>query len=180
MHRLRTDLSGAGNPAAARSPHTGATHDPGVSPSFLEGQIKTRYHEDMHASRHSRLTAALIALCSMLFMQLAVASYVCPTSGIAAFGAKASAPSEAVQQAMPGCADMDMEQPSLCHAHEQVGTQSLDKPDLPQVQPFTAVGLSRLLLPAGIILPASVIANEVILTRATAPPLSIRHCCFRI
>lgn len=134
----------------------------------------------MNASRHSRLTAALIALFSMLFMQLAVASYVCPTFKISAFGTTVSATSEAVQQAMPGCADMDMEQPSLCHAHDQVGTQSLDKPDFPQVQPFTAVGLSQLLLPAGIIIPASITANEVILTRATAPPLSIQHCCFRI
>jgi hypothetical protein len=134
----------------------------------------------MHASRRSRLTAALIALFSMLFMQLAVASYACPTSKIAAFGTIGSAASGAAQHAMPGCADMDMEQPSLCHAHEQVGTQSLDKPDLPQVQPFTAAGFSQLLLPPRIIIPASIVANEVILTRAAAPPLSIQHCCFRI
>lgn len=134
----------------------------------------------MYASRHSRLTAALIALLSMLFMQLAVASYTCPTSRIAAFGATVSATSEAAQQAMPGCAGMDMEQPSLCHAHEQAGTQSLDKPDLPQVQPFIAAGISQLLRPARILIPASIVANDVLLTRAAAPPLSIQHCCFRI
>ena len=44
-----------------------------------------------------------------------------------------------------GCAGTDTQQPSLCHAHGAVGHQSLDKPDLPQVQHFVADGLVQAL-----------------------------------
>lgn len=139
----------------------------------------------MHAFRLSRLTTAFIALLSILFMQLAVASYACPSvtvpvTGSIGLAAAAAESAEWANQAMPGCVDMDRDQPSLCHAHEQAGTQSLDRPDLPQVQPFMAAGLSVLLLTDALVIPASAVFEEITLTRATAPPLSIQNCCFRI
>jgi hypothetical protein len=126
----------------------------------------------MHWFRKSRLFAALITLFSLLFMQLAVASYACPN--LQPRPASAAEP-------MPGCAGMDMEQPSLCHAHDQVGNQSLDKPNVPQVQPFVAVGLTqalRFIEPSFHSLPTQ--PRSLVLKRTTAPPLAIRNCCFRI
>lgn len=76
---------------------------------------------------------------------------------------------------------MDMEQPSLCHAQDQVGNQSLDKPQLPPVQPFVPLGLVQAIVfidAAYHPLPSQ--PRPLYLTRATAPPLSIRNCCFRI
>lgn len=76
---------------------------------------------------------------------------------------------------------MDMEQPSLCHAHAQVGNQSLDKPDAPQVQTFVAGAYVFALVWVDSLVPAP--PNRPIqplLNNSGAPPLSIRNCCFRI
>ena len=143
------------------------------------GTASACYTFQMYISRRSRLVAAVIALLGMLFMQLAVASYACPTTP----GPDVSTMvmHNAADADMPGCAGMDTEQPSLCHPHFQTGTQSLDKPDLPQVQPFVAVGLTMVVLPMKPAVPDAVIGAVGNLTgRTTAPPLAIRNCCFRI
>lgn len=84
---------------------------------------------------------------------------------------------------MTHCDGMDTTQPGLCHAHahDQTNKQSLDKPDFPEVAPFA---------PAGLVLVATLVDSAAypttfspvsqFLTRATAPPISIRNCCFRI
>jgi hypothetical protein len=64
------------------------------------------------------LSGWLIAM--LLFTQLATAAYACP--GLAA--------ATSAQAAMPGCeghqaASMDPEQPQLCHAHCQQGSQNV-------------------------------------------------------
>lgn len=111
----------------------------------------------------SRVITALIALVSVLFMQFAVASYACPAVKV------------------DNCHGMDMEQPSLCHAHEQAGNQSLDKPPVPPVAPFVPATLVTLLVADKPVQPSQTDrADTFFLTRATAPPLAIRHCCFRI
>lgn len=135
----------------------------------------------MRSSRQFRFVAALIALFSMLFMQLAVASYACPNLRTGQASATVAMPAGSTAETMSGCADIDMEQPSLCHAHSQVGNQSLDKPNLPQVQPFVAVGLMQAQVVTDAAyhpLPAQ--PRPLVLTRITAPSLSIRNCCFRI
>ncbi|MDB5755207.1 MAG: silD [Massilia sp.] len=131
----------------------------------------------MKLNRPSRVVAALIALCSVLFMQLALASYACPILKIDA-GARAA---QMAVQGMADCADMDMAQPGLCQAAAHPDHQSLDKPQLPEVQPFAASGLSVTLMPAEVT-PALAVApsKTVFLEHATAPPLTIRNCCFRI
>ena len=115
----------------------------------------------MKLPRKYRFLTALIALFGMLFMQLAVASYACPT--------------------MPGCDQLDPAQPALCHAHCQDGKASLDKAEAPVVSP-AAVIVSALPAPlaplAALGLPGAEPAS--FLQRSTAPPISIRHCCFRI
>ncbi|HYC41627.1 MAG TPA: hypothetical protein VEB70_01420, partial [Noviherbaspirillum sp.] len=73
----------------------------------------------MRFTRHSRFVTALVALFSVLFMQLAVAAYACPTikatPEIAAQAGWASAESHSE---MGGCeGGVDVEQPALCFAY---------------------------------------------------------------
>ncbi len=135
----------------------------------------------MNSFRQSRFVTALIALFSMLFMQLAVASYACPGLKIGQDSKAVAMATDTANQNMSGCTGMDMEQPGLCHAYDHAGNQSLDKPELPQVQPFMAVGLTVTLIPIGVAYrPLATQPQDLLLTRTTAPPLSIRNCCFRI
>ena len=135
----------------------------------------------MKLSRRNRFAAALLALFSVLFMQLAVAAYACPgiSTGQAPFEAQATMP----HQDMEGCKGMpDKDQPSLCFAKSQEGTQSLDKPASPaptQLVPVVlipSIGIDAHLQPT-----ATRWRTEFdALAPAGAPPLSILHCCFRI
>lgn len=134
----------------------------------------------MKLSRSTRFVAAVIALISLLFSQFALASYVCPGT-IALGGGMAMVESAHDMASMDHCAGMDREQPSLCDASSHVGQQSLDKPDLPQVPPFHAIGPALTVVVLDRITPApSSVAIRRFLAHATAPPLAIRHCCFRI
>ncbi len=129
-------------------------------------------------NRRSRLITALLALVSLLFMQLAVASYACPGTGskvteVAAM-AEAGIP---CAEAMP--LNMDDAQPNLCHAHCQPGEQSADK-----YQPPSPVAISA--LPADFTLPVIVPVflgaplQVPHLKRTTAPPVAVSNCCFRL
>jgi hypothetical protein len=132
----------------------------------------------MRLTRSSRWYAAVIAMLSMLFMQLAVAAYACPQL---AAGAATGATESAHGHHMSCCQQPDPVQPALCHAHGQAGKQSLDKPEPPPVQPFSAVGLAIPLPSVGAVDGrASAPADIASLARTTAPPLAIRHCCLRI
>jgi hypothetical protein len=134
----------------------------------------------MNRSPQFRFVAALIALFSILFTQLAVASYACPN--LRTGQQSGSVEMLADSHEMPsGCMGMDMEQPNLCHAQDQVGNQSLDKPQLPPVQPFVPLGLVQAIVSIDAAyqpLPSQ--PRSLYLTRATDPPLSIRNCCFQI
>lgn len=137
----------------------------------------------MKLTRSCRWHAAVIALISMLFMQLAVAAYACPQLTVASPNGQGQAMDMDMvdDHAMSGCEKPDPVQPALCHAHGQAGKQSLDKPEPPPVHPFSAVGLA---IPLHTVttfdLPAGVPIAGVSLSRTTAPPVAIRHCCFRI
>lgn len=134
----------------------------------------------MKLSRPSRIVAALIALISVLFMQFAVASYACPGLGMGQSEPVAMA-AGMDDQGMSACEGMDMAQPSLCHAYGQADNLSLDKPQLPNVAPFVPIALILAWSAIDIADTPTVGQSEpVSLVRATAPPLSIRNCCFRI
>jgi hypothetical protein len=129
----------------------------------------------MNLTRHARRTTALIALFAILFMQYAVGTYLCPVQA-----APLSMHMAQAQPDMPGCTEMDMEQPSLCYAHSQADYQSLDKPASPPVPPFAPVILFATLIPADATpLYAEPGLDSTTLFHPTAPPLAIRHCCFR-
>jgi hypothetical protein len=123
----------------------------------------------MKFRRTSRIVAAVVALFSMLFMQLAVASYACPSAG------------KPVASSAP-CAGMDPAQPSLCKAKAAnlAAKQSLDKPDLPPVLPFVAADLAGTVVASAWApdTPESATAPPG-LAHSLAPPHSIEHCCFR-
>ena len=128
----------------------------------------------MKPPRIQRIFAALITALSLLFTQLAVAAYACPDLVVETMAAKV------MRDAMPGCTGMDMAKPGLCQAHCAGGHQSLDAPVTPYIGAFIATGLVAV-LPIRIVfdseLPARVSSTH--LARSTAPPLAIRHCCFR-
>lgn len=136
----------------------------------------------MKLSRQSRIAAALIVLMSILFAQIAVAAYACPstqlTQAVAAIQEQHASTDPAHS---PDCEETDSDSPVLCHAHGQVGTQSLDKPPVPNVSPFAAVTLLAAIIQVDKLPYDGPYENDpLILHRATSPPLSIRNCCFRI
>ena len=131
----------------------------------------------MPALRRHRFATVLLALISLLFMQLALAGYSCP--GVESKVQQAAAMAEA---GMP-CArtmsmSMDDEQPGLCHAYGQAGQQASDNHPL-QV-PVVALPPGLAFERASLEAPVRSAPQASLLARATAPPLAIRNCCLRI
>ena len=131
----------------------------------------------MFARRGHRLITVLIALFSLLFMQLAVASYVCPVNSKVA---------EAVvmaESAIPCAGDMpnvDTDQPGLCHAHCQSAQQSVEKVQAPTLIGAVATGFTYTIEPPSRASAPRQPAQVPSLLRSTAPPIAICNCCFRI
>lgn len=119
-------------------------------------------------TRRYRSLSGLIAIFALLFAQLAVAAYACPR------GAEGDV--VAVSASMP-CGEIDPEQANLCgkHCNDVEQSQASHPPGcaLPATA-FTAVVYTGA-PPAG-----GALAGDPALTHATGPPLSIRHCRFRI
>nr|WP_315239947.1 hypothetical protein [uncultured Albidiferax sp.] len=134
----------------------------------------------MPSRRQSRLITVFIALVSLLFMQLAVAGYACP--GVQQKMAEAAAMDEAKMpcaESMPMTIGMDDEQPNLCLAHCQDGHQAADRYQLPAPLDISAVPVSFLMPDITPVFLGAPLQPPH-LKRTTAPPLAIRHCCFRI
>jgi hypothetical protein len=137
----------------------------------------------MKFSRPSRSITVLIMLGGMLFAQLAVAGYVCPSLGMAPSGGAAAMVMDDDQAiSMTGCESRDKAQPNLCQAQDQSNNQSLDKPVTPHVFPFLPAALTLVFRNIKVLGDSSTIepSGSLLLARSTAPPLSIRNCCFRI
>ena len=138
----------------------------------------------MKTSRTVRLFTALVAILSMLFMQHAVASYLCPGVSMGGSGSVVSAGvGVSAMPAMADCAGMDADQSTLCqiHAVGDASRQSLDKTPVADHPSFVPVVLVLTL--AIFDTPLAYTAKPpllITLARPTAPPISIRHCCFRI
>jgi hypothetical protein len=127
----------------------------------------------MKLSRKNRLLTALIALFSMLFMQLAVASHPCPVAQ------DHGLPTSAMASGMPGCEQSS--DPALCHAHCRDGQSALDRAELPVVAPAAViVSAPSAPIEPSVAGPQPVVEPASWLERTTAPPIAIRHCCFRI
>lgn len=121
---------------------------------------------------------ARLAIALMLFMQLAVAAYACP-SAAKVYGSSQTMESSAMEMAGGCCPTLDPADPNLCLEHGQQGNQTtgVNHPpaplgfDLPLLAVVPAVELTAVpMLPD--ILPE-------FLTRTTAPPPTIRFGVFR-
>lgn len=134
----------------------------------------------MNLPKRRRFIAALLAMVSVLFSQLAIAAYVC--TGVA--DGERQSPL-AMMQAMSeyhgasDCEDMDDTQSSLCRTHCQGDNQTTERPQPPNVTPSIAIILISKVGSSDVAYRA-VQAPVVGLTRTSSPPLSIRNCCFRI
>lgn len=126
----------------------------------------------MRPSQRHRLFTVLFALFSLLFMQLAVASYVCPGDS-KAVAVKATA--------MPCAGEMvvDTEQVALCNAHCQADQQSVEKTQAQTPTADVSIGVTYPIEPIKIdwSVPQGYGPSQL---HATAPPMAIRNCCFRI
>ncbi|MBI2770418.1 MAG: hypothetical protein HYX47_12400 [Burkholderiales bacterium] len=129
----------------------------------------------MFVRRRHRVITVLVALFSLLFMQLAVAGYACPVeSNVAETMSMAEA-------GMPCAGEMvkDTEQPSLCHAHCQGAQQTVEKVQTPTPMGAVATGFTHTIEPARVSPPARP-AQAPSMLRTTAPSIAVRNCCFRI
>jgi hypothetical protein len=127
----------------------------------------------MPLSRRHRTLAALVAAFGLLLAQLAVAAYACPgeqAMAMAAMDADAPCCGEAV-------ADPE---PALCAAHCQQGDRSLDKPATPTMPAMAMPAMLRITPATGPPDAGPSGDQPSLLARPTAPPLAVRHCCFRI
>lgn len=120
---------------------------------------------------------------SVLFMQLAVAAYACPTLTAGVVESVHAGMMQADDHAdMAGCEDViDIEQPSLCQAHAQFGDQFAGNAELPNLSPplaWTVIPVLQIVDTAS--RPDLDAVATPHLARSSAPPLSIQHCCFRI
>ncbi len=80
----------------------------------------------MPRPRLHRLTTAFIVVLSLLFSQLALASYVCPQE------ADVEAMVALMEAGLP-CSGMDTQQPALCHEHAATPAKSFEAFKLPAV-----------------------------------------------
>lgn len=135
----------------------------------------------MNRLRQSHRFAALFTLVSLLFMHMALAGYDCPGESLDRTRTTQQATSPGAASPQPrGCDGMDMEQPALCYAHGQVGNQSLDKPMLPLVPPFTEASHRVIPVVVDTTPPLAAPADSNFLSRTVTPPIAVRNCCLRI
>jgi hypothetical protein len=127
--------------------------------------------------RRYRIVTVLLALASLLFMQLAMASYSCEGSLDQIDKLKVVA--SMTQADMPCEEEMTADHSNLCHAHCKADPQSADKFQPPGV-PKLADLVSDFPLPFVTPAPVGALLQAPLLRRTVAPPLAVRNCCFRI
>jgi hypothetical protein len=107
-----------------------------------------------------RCKTAVLVVMSLLFSQIALASYLCP----------AQAPSPAMEQMAPGtpCEGMDADQPALCHQHAADPGQVVQPAQV--VAPSLAVIIQVLLVPVVLRALDSVAIPKASTPEAKPPP----------
>lgn len=137
-----------------------------------------RYTNGMFLNRIMRKWIALLGVSAILFAQIAVAAYACPAFASSQVNEQVTAMDMSNTEAP--CAEMDVKQANLCVEHCQYGQQSLDHPVTPVV--FAVADLPYVLARLGdpVVVESTQQYAQSLLTRTTAPPLSVRNCCFRI
>jgi hypothetical protein len=129
--------------------------------------------------RRYRIVTVLLALASLLFMQIAVAGYACKANPDQASKITAAAPMMQGSTPCDGSMAMDSDELTLCHAHCKADPQTADKyqvPAVPSVADLASDFAFHFTAPA----PVGALLQAPLLRRTTAPPLAVRNCCFRI
>lgn len=133
----------------------------------------------MPVRRRTRCMTSLLALFSLLFMQLAVARYVCP-GVLAQLTSAAAAQQSGVPCAEPMSSVVDNNQPNLCKAHCEDSDMSAETVKVPTMVAPDGLVAFFLADPSQHSLSDGLPLQMPLLQRSTVPPLTIRHCCFRI
>lgn len=116
-----------------------------------------------------------IAIVALLFAQLSVAAYACPTS--TARGADVEMAIDCA--GMASQADRDEAAPTLCAEHCHYGQQS-DQPRTPSAPAVSLISLYVVPLVTAPLEPSRPAIVSFSLLAARPPPHTILHCCFRI
>lgn len=135
--------------------------------------IRSTYTPMTSMTRLNKRIVSLWLLVAMVFMQLAVSAYACPMLADALH-----ATTEMVS-ADPCCDHAGIAQPGLCQKYCQDGQQNVsDSPaPLPALTYAAPVVLDLAITQSTSFSTTTLLPS---LLHATSPPLSIRHCCFRI
>ncbi|MES2352854.1 MAG: hypothetical protein V4568_00395 [Pseudomonadota bacterium] len=126
-------------------------------------------------NRFWRKIMASLGVCALLFAQLAVAAYACPTSGS---GVSAIAKIASNDEVKP-CHNMDPVRANLCKQHCEQTSQSVDTNLHTTIDAPLLPLLTTIISPA-IHLPVRATWRGESLARSIDPPLSIRNCRFLI
>ena len=138
--------------------------------------LSKKFNHTMKIPNSFRLVVACLTLISLLFMQLALASYVCPAMP----GVTNQLSSDAAMKTP--CQQTDLDQPALCriHASDSGSKLSLDKPDVPDVHAFVPVRIAQTIKALPVIAHAIDLPARSRATYLHPPPTLILHCCFQI
>ncbi|MEP6609825.1 MAG: hypothetical protein ABJA83_14270 [Burkholderiaceae bacterium] len=127
----------------------------------------------MRIYRSYRVRVTLLAIFALLFAQLSVAAYACPS--------RATQATEAMM--MIDCADAavaaDSPAPNLCAEHCQYGKQR-DQPRTPATPVAILISLYVIPAPAALTTPMLLSTEVRAWLTAPSPPHTILHCCLRI
>jgi hypothetical protein len=128
--------------------------------------------------RRHRLYLVLVACAQLLFMQLALAQYVCPGMGALA-AAGTSTQADTAHGA--DCPDAgNPERAALCMAHCQAAGSSPQAHPVPVFAPLPLNGMpppwAHALQPPF----AAALLSSRWTDHAFSPPIGLRHCCLRI
>ncbi len=132
-------------------------------------------------SQTFRRLIAKIAVAAVMFAQLAIAAYACPTIDGPAGVIAAAASAEAMQAAMPGC-DMrsSNSNPNLCLQHCQAGDQAVQTLPPVAVPAFAAVSTLTIFEPVVAQAAPGIALLSAWPHHATSPPPLIRFGVLRI
>ena len=132
----------------------------------------------MHRRNRRRYTAWAM-LVALLWMQLAVAAYACPTMGGPGEQNLAATPHDCEHdggRALPA----DPEHPNLCLQKSLAGSQHSETPQTAPIAPSFVLIDSVDRMDEYVAFAPRLLRLELDRLRSTTPPKSIAHCCFRI
>ena len=134
----------------------------------------------MNNFRYLRKIAALVGIVTILFSQLAVATYACPDPMFIS-NDKSMSGYEQTDSSNIHCAGKKTDNLNLCKQHCQRNQQSFNHSSPLSVAPIIVSYYYSLSLgSASSTLAAATYEKTFLSWLATAPPLTIRNCCFRI